>query len=525
MDPIRKNSPLPLSPDQMRPSQGRMAARVGAGILLTRVLGFVRERVFAHYFGTGIEADAFGAALRIPNVIRNLLGEGTLSASFIPVYAGMIERGETENARRLAGVIASLLVLITALAALLGIVLAPLITDFAAPGFSGRQRDLTVLLVRIMFPMSGALILSAWCLGILNTHRRFFLAYSAPVMWNIAQIATLLALGGYLAGGDLVIAVAWGAVGGALLQIVVQLPTVLGLVKRVAWGLNWRLESVRKVIRAWIPVILGAGIVQISSIVDTQLASLLPPGAVATLRYAQLIAILPVSLFGVSIAAVALPELSRDVAGSDNEVLRTRLGTGLMQVTYFAFPSAFAFAALGPQLAGALFQTGAFDASDTALVGGVLAAYALAVPAQASIKLLASGHYALGDTKTPVRIAAVGVVVGAAAAVGLMQLLGPAGIALGAAVGACLNVTLNSHRLQARLGPITGAGESRALVSVGVGSVLAAGAGTLVVSLLATQPVAVSALVGLAAFGVVYGAVTLALGNPEAKKLVRSVIR
>ena len=178
----------------MRPSQGRLAARVGTGIVVTRVLGLVRERLVAHYFGTGIAADAYGAALRIPNVIRNLLGEGTLSASFIPVYAGMIERGQTDDAKRLAGVIASLLVLLTAAATLLGVALAPIITDFAAPGFAGRQRDLTVILVRIMFPMSGALILSAWCLGILNTHRRFFLAYAAPAMWNIAQIATLVAL-------------------------------------------------------------------------------------------------------------------------------------------------------------------------------------------------------------------------------------------------------------------------------------------------------------------------------------------
>lgn len=509
----------------MRPSQGRLAARVGAGILVTRLLGFVRERVFAHYFGTGIEADAFGAALRIPNVIRNLLGEGTLSASFIPVYAGMIERGETDDARRLAGVVASLLVLMTAAAALLGIALAPLITDIAAPGFSGRQRDLTVILVRIMFPMSGALILSAWCLGVLNTHRRFFLAYAAPAIWNIAQITTLVALGGHLMGTDLVVAVAWGAVVGAVLQIVVQLPTTLRLVQRVTWSLRWHTTGVAQVMRAWVPVIIGAGIVQISSIIDTQLASLLPPGAVATLRYAQLIAILPVSLFGVSVAAVALPELSRDVAGRDNEILRLRLGSGIRQVSYFAVPAAFAFAALGPQLAGALLQTGAFDASDTALVGGVLAAYGLAVPAQSTIKLLASGHYAMGDTKTPVRIAAMGVVVGAGTAVIVMQYLGPAGIALGAAAGAYVNVTLNLNRLEAKLGSITSVSEIRALASVAIGSVAGAGAGAFTAARLATQPIWIGALAGLATFGVTYAAITLLLGNPEARKIAGSLTR
>src|SRR5688572_27671530 len=155
----------------MAPSAGRQAAKVAAGILVTRILGFVRERVFAHYFGNSPVADAFRAALKIPNVIRNLLGEGTLSASFIPVYAGFVEREDAAGARRLAGVVASLLLLLAAAAAVAGVILAPVITDVAAPGFEGATRDLTVTLVAIMFPMAGLTILAAWCLGILNTHR------------------------------------------------------------------------------------------------------------------------------------------------------------------------------------------------------------------------------------------------------------------------------------------------------------------------------------------------------------------
>jgi len=509
----------------MRPSQGRLAARVGAGILVTRVLGFVRERVFAHYFGTGVEADAFGAALRIPNVIRNLLGEGTLSASFIPVYAGMIERGETEDARRLSGVIVSLLILLTAMGALLGVLLAPVITDFAAPGFTGRQRDLTVTLVKILFPMSGALILSAWCLGILNTHRRFFLAYSAPAVWNIAQIATLVVLGSRLTGTPLVVALAWGAVAGSLLQIAVQLPLVLRLIDKIRWSLRSSTPGVRQVVRAWIPVIIGAGVVQISSIVDTQLASLLGPGAVATLRYAQLIAILPVSLFGVSVAAVALPELSRDVAVQDNDLLRLRIATGLRQVAFFAVPSAFALAALGPQLAGALFQTGAFDSRDTQLVGGVLAAYALAVPAQASIKLLASGHYAQGNTKTPVRIAVVAVLFAAASALLLMRYLGAAGIALGAAAGAYINALLNYAKLRSKLGSITGPLEIRALATVGLACTVAALGAMGVVVRRPADPVWLVAVAALVVFSLLYGAVTVALANPEARTILSTLRR
>ncbi len=461
--------------------------------------------------------------MKIPNVIRNLLGEGTLSASFIPVYAGMIERGETEDARRLAGTVASILVLLTAGAALLGIVLAPVITDIAAPGFSGPQRDLTITLVRIMFPMFGALILSAWCLGILNTHRRFFLSYAAPSVWNIAQIATLIGLGAHLLGTSLVIALAWGAVVGSVLQIAIQLPVVLPLVRGMRWGLNTKIAGVRQVIRAWIPVVFGAGVVQISSVIDTQLASFLPSGSVAALRFAQLIAILPVSLFGVGVAAVALPELSRDAAGASHDALRSRLAEGLRQVVFFVIPSAFAFAAIGSSLVGALFETGTFDSRVTELVAGVLAAYAIAVPAQTSIKLLASGHYALGDTKTPVRIAILAVVVSAASAVALMQYLGPAGIALGAAVGAYLNVTLNSLMLRRRLGSFLGRDDVRSFVVSAVAAVLAVFAGSEVVALLSEFHIWIEASVGIVTFATVYAVATLVFKHPEAKRLAQSM--
>ncbi len=507
------------------PGSGRLAARVGAGILLTRVLGFVRERVFAHYFGDGAAADAFRAALRIPNIIRNLLGEGTLSASFIPVYAGMIERGEVEDARKLSGVIASLLVLLTAAAALLGIVFAPLVTDFAAPGFSGAKRDLTVRLVEIMFPMSGVLILSAWCLGVLNTHRRFFLSYAAPAVWNIiAQIATLLALGGMLLEIRLVVALAWGALVGSILQVAIQLPATLRLVGRLRWSLRLRTTGVTRVIRAWIPVVFGAGVYQISSLIDQQLASLLPTGAVAILGYAQLVALLPVSLFGVSVAAVALPELSRTVAGRDVEELRARLALGLRRVAFFVLPSAAALAALPSEILSALFQTGAFGSAQTAIAAGVLAAYAIGIPAQATVKLFASGHYAFGDTRTPVRIAALSVVVSAGSAYLLMQRFGPAGIALGAAIAAYLNAGLNLATLVRRVGSITG-GMMQRWLAVAAGSVVPATLAALVVSRAVDGRVGLAAALALPTFGLVYGACTVLLGHPDARGLLARVRR
>ena len=501
-------------------SQGRHAAHVGGGILLTRILGFVRERVFAHYFGNGPAADAWRAALKIPNVIRNLLGEGTLSASFIPVYAGMIERGDIEDARTLSGTIASLLILLTAAAALLGIVLAPVITDFVAPGFSGGKRDLTVTLVQIMFPMAGVMIPSAWCLGILNTHRKFFLAYAAPSLWNIAQIATLVTLGGVLLEARLIVALACGALAGSVLQLVVQLPVTLRLAGGFSWGLKLDTPGVRKVIRAWIPVVFGAGAYQVSSIIDTQLASLLGTGAVATLGYAQLVAILPVSLFGVSVAAVALPEMSRDVAAADPAVLRAKLAAATRRVAYFTVPAAMAFAALSNEIIGGLFQTGAFGAAQTVVTGGVLAAYAIGIPAQSCIKLYAHGHYAFGDTKTPVRIAVVSVIVSAGSAYLLMQRVGPAGIALGAAIGAYVNMSANFVTLTGKVGRILSAAEHRAIALSIVASVPAAFIGIAIVDRIVTAPLWASAGAGLAGFGLAYGLLTVALGHPDGRGML-----
>ncbi|MGH7701940.1 MAG: lipid II flippase MurJ, partial [Gemmatimonadales bacterium] len=202
---------MTASPANSRPA--RPAATVAAGILVSRVLGFVRERVFAHYFGNDQSADAFRAALKIPNVVRNLLGEGTLSASFIPVYARAVERGDEAGARALAGAVLGVLAGVTALSALAGIWLAPLITDFVAFGFPPATRALTVRLVRILFPMTGLMVVSGWCLGVLNTHRRFFLPYAAPAVWNIAGIATLWTAATWRpqAGPvDLAVALAWG---------------------------------------------------------------------------------------------------------------------------------------------------------------------------------------------------------------------------------------------------------------------------------------------------------------------------
>jgi len=366
---------------------GRQAAQVAAGIFLTRVLGYVRELLFAHYLGNDWAADAFRVALRIPNTIRNLLGEGTLAGSFIPVYATFNERPDKTEARALAGAVLGLLLLAASALALVGIAAAPALVTVFGAGLQGQSRALAVALMRILFPMSGLMVISAWCLGVLNTHRRFFLSYAAQSLWNVAGIAALVAGATWLVAPTLPLvdrltrlsySLAWGTVAGAVLQVAVQLPACRRALGGLAVRFSWRTSGVRDVVVAWLPLLIGAGVAQISGLIDTLLGTLAGEGGASSLGYAQLLQVLPISLFGASVAQASLPELSRDAiatGGGANEQLRSRIAVGFRRIAFFVLPSAFLFAALGPVLVAALFQTGRFAHSDSVLVGGVIAAY------------------------------------------------------------------------------------------------------------------------------------------------------
>lgn len=527
--------PFDGPPQTEHPSSSRSAFLVGAGILISRVLGLIRQRVFAHYFGNSAAADAFYAAFRIPNFLQNVFGEGALSASFIPVYAKLLAKGDEEEASHVANAILGILSLITSAVVLLGVLAAPYLIDIIAPGFEGERRELTINLVRILFPGAGLLVLSAWCLGVLNSHHRFFISYTAPVAWNVAIISSLIIFGGRVGQFPLAEVAAWGALIGSALQFLVQLPTVLKLLRRLRPVIDLTTVHVKTVAKNFIPVFMSRGVIQISAFIDEIIASYLPIGAVAGLTFAQSLYTLPVSLFGMSVSAAELPAMSRALGSADQvaEILRNRLNAGLHRIAFFIVPSAVAMLFLGDVMAAGLYQTGQFQRDAAVYVWGILAGSSLGLLAATLGRLYSSTYYALHDTRTPLLYAIVHVVLtailGYICAIQLPPLIGVeprwgvVGLTASASAAAWVEFVLLRRKLNQRIGD-TGLSLlyiwklfAAALVGTAVGWGL-----KLLLGPIHPIPIAVIVLGG---YGFTYFAVTYAFHLNEAKAVINRGLR
>jgi putative peptidoglycan lipid II flippase len=517
-------------PTAAAPRTSRSAVLIAAGILVSRLAGFVRLRVFAHYFGLQSDAaDAFSAAFRIPNLLQNLFGEGALSASFIPVYASLVARGQRREADRVAGAVAAMLALLVAVIVLLGVLATPFLITAIAPGYSGPKADLTIQLVRILFPGAGLLVLSAWCLGILNSHYKFLLSYAAPVLWNAAMIATLILYGGAELP-RLATILAWGSVIGSALQFAVQVPMVLRLAPDLKLALDLASDHVRTILRNFLPAFISRGVVQLSAYVDTLLASLLGTGAMTGLSNAQLLYTLPVSLFGMSVSAAELPAMSGALGTNSEgaETVRRRLDSGLRQIAFFVLPSAVAFLALGDVIAAGLLQTGRFQREDAVYVWGILAGSAVGLLASTLGRLYSSTYYALRDTRTPLRYALVRValttILGYVFAIHLpgwlnvSRIWGAAGLTASAGIAGWFEMVLLRRTLNARIGK-TGLPPGFVL-KLAVAAVAGAAVAWIVkLGLPPLHPV-FTAIAVLGAYGIVYFGVTATLRVPEISSVV-----
>ncbi|MCY4159045.1 MAG: murein biosynthesis integral membrane protein MurJ [Bacteroidetes bacterium] len=418
--------------DQSKFPTGNRAFIVALGILASRVLGLVRWSIMARYFGSGAHADVLRAAFQAPNALQNLLGEGTMSAAFIPVYSKMLEEGRPEAAGRFAGSILGLLTAVVCTGVVIGIWLAHPICSILMRGFVGdaaevaagiREVDrllLAVDMIRLAFPMAGILVLSSWALGVLNSHRRFLMPYFAPVLWNVTIISVLLGVGshaGYFPGDikgtmlpetltRLLTAVFVGGIFGGLLQFVIQLPSVFLVIKGFRLSFSTQADGVRQSLAAVGPALAGRGVAQLSAYLDILLATLLIEGAVASIGYAQVLYILPISLFGLSVAAAELPELTR-IGMSSLPQMAERIRSGLRQGLFLAIPTALGYIVLGYTIIGAIYRGGLFGVDDNWLAYIILAAYSFGLLATVSSRLLQNGFWAQGDTRTPARMAGV----------------------------------------------------------------------------------------------------------------------
>jgi putative peptidoglycan lipid II flippase len=508
-------------------SGSRSASVVFAGILISRVLGLVRQTLFARFFGSGAEADAFTAAFKIPNLLRNLLGEGTLSASFVPVYSRMLGASNTAGAKALAASVLGLLMAGVSLLTILGIAAAPLLTSLLTPGFDAERAELTTRLTRVLFPMTALMVLSGWCLGIQNSHRRFFWSYASAALWSLAQIVLLLWWGKAATSlAELAWWLAWATLVGSALQVAAQLPEVFRLVGALRPSLDRHVDGVRQTLRNLGPVMLSLGVVQVSSLVDLQIASFLPRGATSNLYYANLIALLPVSLFGVSVAAASLPEFSRDSGAARSDALRERLRGGWQRILFYIVPCAVVFLCYGDQCVGLLLRSGAFGAAEQQAVAIVLGAYACGLVGFASVKLLASAHFAMQDYRSPLRASIASLVMSTVAAIALAYPFrrspwAAAAIALGSAVGSVVNVTMLLRGLTRSLGTLYTPAMWQGTRRIVAASVVAAVVALPVRWWLRQSHPMISAPPTLATFGLAYLLSAWAMGSREASRLLR----
>lgn len=545
--------------------------------MLSRISGVVREGFLAAWLGTRSSADAFSAALRIPKLLQNLLGEGALSASFIPVYSQVLHRGDERRAGQVAGAVAGLLTLLTGGLVLLSVLLARPLAAVVAPGFSGQKHELTVYLIRIVAPGVGFLVLSAWCLGVLNSHRRFFLSYVAPVLWNTAIIVGLATAGiRAWAEPNIAEAAAWGVLIGGGLQFLIQLPAVRAVVPHLRITFSTRLQAVRTVSRRFLPAVAGRGVVTLGNYTDLILASLLATGAVAVLDRAQVLYLLPISVFAVSVAAADLPELSRSHAGgaspssgrsasgqtgfeqnagrADRVSIARRLAHGSERVLLFLMFSTVAFIILGGEIVAALYERVNFTSDDTLIVWWVLAVYSVGLVASGLSRLLQNACYAAGDVAGPARISgirlALSLVVGIILMLQLDRIaidsgtlyrvgslpaftpldaaerastelrhLGPIGLAAGSMLGASVELALLKRRVRRAIHHRVEF--RRSVMRLLPAALLAAAIGGLLVWWLGSLNAILVAVLALAVSGFVYLIVANIAGHPVSRTLFR----
>jgi putative peptidoglycan lipid II flippase len=513
-------SPAPAA--EPRPSAGgvvRAAAVVGAATLASRVLGFLRDLAIAQVFGAGPATDAFFMAFRLPNLLRRLVGEGALSSAFIPVFTEYLTtRPRADLLRMLRAVTGGMLVVLGTLT-LLGVAAAPLLVRVMAPGFFADSvtGPLTVRLTRLMFPYLFFVGLAALAMGMLNAHRHFLMPALAPIMLNLAIIGAVFLVAPHLE--EPVLALAAGVLVGGMGQLLIQLPALARRGLLVAPVLDRRHPAVIRIVRLLTPVAVGQSAAQINILIDSIIASFLVGGSVSYLYYADRLVEFPLGVFGIAIATSVLPTFSAQAAARDPAALRATLSFALRLATFVTLPAAVGLFVLREPLVRVLYQYGAFGPVETAQTAWALGFYAVGLVGFATVKIGAQAFYALGDTRTPVKVAIAAMVLNSILAVALSFPLRHGGLALATSCSATANSLALAWLVRRRLGGAAVPGARRGWIRIGVASAVLALALVVAGALWhapAPRPAEIAWLAAMIAGGaLVYFLAHLALGSEE----------
>jgi putative peptidoglycan lipid II flippase len=432
----------------------KAAGVVGAATLLSRALGYIRDAVIAWYFGAGLNSDAFIAAFRIPNLLRKLLGEGSISNAFVPVLTDYLAKDGKDEAFRLARSALWLFSVILAVVSICGIILSPLIVKIIAPGFidSPGKASLTVVLTRIMFPYIFFIGLVALCMGILNVFGHFATPALSPVLLNLAMISSVFFLCPHLSKPVLGLAI--GVMIGGVLQLGFQLPAMVrkGFVFRQKASIFH--PGLKKIGRLMPPVIIGGAVYQINVLVGTLLGSFLQEGRVTVLYFADRLVQFPLGIFAIAAATAVLPSLSRQAASNDDAAFKDTFNYSVRLTLFLTIPSMIGLIILREPIVSLLFQRGEFSVQAARLTVRALLYYAIGLWAFSAVRIVAATFFALKDTRTPVVMATVSILANMVLGIILMKPLDHGGLALATSIASVLNLGLLVHALRKKLGAL-----------------------------------------------------------------------
>jgi putative peptidoglycan lipid II flippase len=458
----------------------RSAGLIGVATMTSRVLGVARETVLAALFGAGDDMDAFNVAFRIPNLLRDLFAEGAISAALVPTFTRTLAARGRAAAWRLGNLVVNALIAITLLFVVAGWLAAPWLARTFAPEYAlvPGKLELTALLIRIMLPFLTLIAIGVAMMGMLNALRRFFIPAVSPAMFNVATLFAAFALVPLMPrlGWPRIAAIAVGTILGGLGQIATQWP----LLRREGWRYAPVFDAgdpgLREVMRLMAPATIGLAAVQVNVFVNTVLATGEGTGAVSWLNYAFRLMYLPIGLFGVSIGTAALPEISRHTAASDTAGLRQTVANALRLTIVLNVPATIGLIVLARPIVSLLLERGRFGPDDTAATAAALICYAPGLVGYAAVKIASPTFYALRDSRTPVIVSAIAVVVNIALNLLLVRAMGFTGLAFGTTIAAIVHAAILLWLLRRRVGGIGGRENLRVFALITIASIAMGGA-------------------------------------------------